>query len=590
MRCELYGGEGKTMKSSRMTWSTTVLALSLIVGACTTSSSPQPGSPQPGSPQPGSPQPGQSASATADVTFTWAYSRDLPPTLEPTTTGGVSLPFAATFGAKLWDYDLASVPDGGCDPLVGIDQMTGELVDTWTTSADGRVITATLKEATSPFGNELTADDVWWTAERNSQLPADFYENTHGFFGHHRMPNPIDVIDEKTFTVTLDGPPTVFSIAAWQLFQDQILDSKEVQKHTTPDDPWATEWLANNVASYGPWQLESWDPGNQLVLIPNEGWPGERGNITRFIIKAVPDSTTRAQLIESGEADFAGDLTFAQFESLRNASSVNLISCEGLSTDVITFNVLTAKPEGNPASLSPIQDVRVRQAISKAIDRTALVNSVYLGFGTPSEGIWQENGIQSTETYDYDLENAKQLLADAGYPDGLTLTMLYADQAAYFDDLAAQVQDMLAQAGITVELTKATTTAELYERLGERNYEIALVQSVGRILNDAVRSTVELYCDGNPDGSCKTAEAGRKLHLYNNPEYDALFRQVEAMQAGPERDDLLTQMVDIAMTDQVKVPLVNLRFVQATGPGVSGFQNVPTGWLRSYPLSKDPGS
>src|SRR5690606_20443774 len=118
-----------------------------------------------------------------------------------------------------------------------------------------------------------------------------------------------------------------------------IYDSVEAKKHATDEDPWAKEWLASNTANYGPWVAESFDPGNEVVYVPNENYAGERGNIDRLVIRGIPESSTRLQLLQAGEIDFAARLTFDEYSSLSGSSDITVEQCLSPNRDTLMMQL-----------------------------------------------------------------------------------------------------------------------------------------------------------------------------------------------------------------------------------------------------------
>src|SRR5581483_9409475 len=117
--------------------------------------------------------------------------------------------------------------------------------------------------------------------------------------------NLVTVVNPHTVQIHVKDP-TSYDLASLTNSLLIIWDSTEAKKHATADDPWAKAWLTNNLADFGPWKQESYTPGSQLTLVPNPFYKAtKRGNITRVVLKAVPDSAVRAQLLQSGDVDWA---------------------------------------------------------------------------------------------------------------------------------------------------------------------------------------------------------------------------------------------------------------------------------------------
>src|SRR5690606_29600297 len=120
-----------------------------------------------------------------------------------------------------------------------------------------------------------------------------------------------------------------------------IVDSTEAKKHATPDDPWATAWLRANDAHFGPWNAEPahFSPGKQVVLTRNTGFTDVDTNIDTFVLRSVPESATRMQLLDRGEVDNARRLTYQQYKELEGRDSVQVIRCNSADRDVLVLNL-----------------------------------------------------------------------------------------------------------------------------------------------------------------------------------------------------------------------------------------------------------
>ena len=229
-------------------------------------------------------------------------------------------------------------------------------------------------DAVSPYGNTVTSEDVRWTFDRIIAL-----DRVGRFLlswgGGINLEEPIRVIDDRTFDLVVLDTNNPYSLAVLTYGQMGPLDSIEVLSHATDDDPWGAEWLSTNSAGFGSYRLDSITPGEELRLVPNPNWWGSSPDIDLIVIRAIPDAAGRLQLLQAGEVDFADKLTLAQFASV--GGDLQAIPAKGNTTVPLVLN----------SSFEPFADVRVRQAISSAIDRTALVQGPMQG--SAKEALYQ---------------------------------------------------------------------------------------------------------------------------------------------------------------------------------------------------------
>jgi peptide/nickel transport system substrate-binding protein len=472
-------------------------------------------------------------------------------------------------GSTLWDYDTSGLKDAGCTQLADISKISGALVESWTVSPDRTTITAKLGNVASQTGNPLTSEDVRWSVERTLALQplSKFLAFQVAKF---RQPNPVDVVDDKTFTLTTTDP-TALDLAIWGFGTMMILDSKEVKNHATADDPYAAKWMTTNVANFGPWKLESFTPGTELVLSPNPGFAGKRGNITRFIQRGVPDSANRMQLVQSGDVDWTWKLTFDQYQSLQANSGgpAQVLNCLSPNRDTLQLQQGSA----------PLSDVRVREAISLAIDRAALVKGAYSGFATPAiSGLSTAFGITAVEdSMKYDPERAKTLLAEAGVANGFPMQMTYCTcrPGPQSEQSSVLLQNMLANVGIQVSLNEVASDTEFTTANTKGQYQ-ALLGAEPPVFADAGYSA-SFYVTGNASGF--------KID-FSSPKLDSLQKEITSSAPGPERDKLIGDVATLMATELPTLYLADVPNLYYVRKNITGYQHAPSGDLRGWQLSK----
>jgi peptide/nickel transport system substrate-binding protein len=238
-----------------------------------------------------------------------------------------------------------------------LDKTTGELAESYETSADGLTLTFHLrKDAKFQDGTPVTADDVKWSLDRAVTAPV--LGKAQLLTGSMTSPDQFKVIDPLTFEVRLPKPDklalpnlaTVYSI---------IINSKLAKAHATPDDPWALAWLKENTAGSGPYIIESFKPGEQVIAKRNEAWnrgsPEKPAFFKRLIIQTVPEPATRANLVERGDADIVIDLQASDVQALEAKGKLKVISTPQY--NAVTFISMNNK-------IPPFDNVNVRRAIA----------------------------------------------------------------------------------------------------------------------------------------------------------------------------------------------------------------------------------
>ncbi len=490
-----------------------------------------------------------------DVTFVMALPT-VNTSVEPDVyEGDATLRMGAQRESTLFIYDT-DVRDA-CAQLGSVDDLKGSLAESWEFNDDETILTITLREMVSPAGNPLTSEDVRWTFERLDTLQTGFT----GFFMRRVArfaDDPIRVIDDRTFEVH-STEPSIFTRIAMTWNDMAIIDSTEALSHATAEDPWASEWLTTNTATFGPWQVvDGLDPGNELVMVANDNyWDSSRGNIDRLVMRAVSESSARLQLLQAGDVDYAYPLTITEYEALKTSEGVNVISCTSANRDMLVLNVNDER----------FADKRVRQAISMAIDRSEIVTGAYRGFGLPSiTGLHQsfDFPIPDGPGYHYDPEAAKALLAEAGYPDGFDLELMYTPErpGPHAEQVAILLKSQLAAVGINVDILLIPSNAEFRDRDRAGNFEALFTPESPAFPNAAYVQILRNICD-----------ALQPQHGYCNEEFDALVAELSVVGLNSEDEKRLMTELSAMIVDEVPViHLVDREIVHAFRDTVTGFQ------------------
>lgn len=242
-------------------------------------------------------------------------------------------------------------------------------------------------------GSKMTADDVKFSLERANKL------NT-------RVPSLlkldfIEVVDPLTLRIHTTEPNYILPAALHYASPLGIISPKSVDSNGEVSKPIGT----------GPFFLESYDEtSNVITAKKNDKWWGGDVKLDEIILKTIPDANTRALSLENGELDFTVDVPYNEIERIGKISGINVDEFNNSRLSYMYFNLKKA----------PYDDIKVRQAIAYGMDRKSIVDYILFGVGTPAIGIfrpeyyWTEKGLKS---YDYDVQKARDLLAEAGWKD-----------------------------------------------------------------------------------------------------------------------------------------------------------------------------
>jgi len=342
-----------------------------------------------------------------------------------------------TYGYKDSDFEFANGARE-IDP----EQIQGKLAESWTVAPDGLSIDFALRRGVqSFFGNELTAEDVAWSWEKSAQQG-----RTGAFIGRVSNVASVEAVDTYTVRFNLNSPSPVL-LAALSIYVPSIYDSTEVKNHVTAEDPYGAAWLAQNTAGFGPYHLESISSDEQAVFVANPNYWDEQPFFQRVIYRAVPDAANRTVLLQAGAVDYIENPTFRQIVELRSAPGAKVQTVVGNQQARILMN----------PNIAPFDDRRVRQAVNYALDHEGTIRNVFEGLSIQAYSPVAPTFACYTDDfwgYNRNIEKARQLLAEAGYPDGIDLELTYASQQWWEEPWVIQAQSQLREAGINVTLKK----------------------------------------------------------------------------------------------------------------------------------------
>ncbi len=278
-------------------------------------------------------------------------------------------------------------------------------------------------------GEVLTANDVVFTLKRALQS---------AFIGHivgAIDPEGIVAVDANTVRISTKQPfaPLLTHLAHPAT---AILNEKAVNE--------GGEDYGQKPVGTGPFKFVEWVSGDSITLERNDDYHGTAPALKTVVFRILTDNTTRTIELETGGVDIAYDIQPNDVSRVDSDPNLTLLRDANLATTYIGFNV----------EKEPFDDVRVRQAINLAIDMEAVVNLVYRGVGAPAKGPLGPNVFGANldlEAYNKNIEEAKALLAEAGFPNGFTTT-LWTNENQQRMDIAEIVQDQLAEVGIVVTI------------------------------------------------------------------------------------------------------------------------------------------
>jgi peptide/nickel transport system substrate-binding protein len=432
--------------------------------------------------------------------------------------------------------------DNVYEGLVRVDptgRVVAQLARTWEVSPDGRVFTFHLVTATFHDGTSFTADDVKFSYDR-ARDPKSVPANPHA--DYWAPVQSVDVVDEHTVKVTLRQFSDGFLFHMAQGSAAIVPRSTRLVSASPP----ATNLAAAPVGT-GPFKFQGWNHGDSLTLVRNDGYWGTRAPLQKVVFKYISDPNAMNNALLAGDIDVISGVTGP--EQLGSFSSN------------AGFRVQEGRPTGKVMvamnnAAGPTRDLKVRQAISYAIDRKAFIDGIEQGHAVPigSHAVPNDSEpyyVDLTGVYKQDKQKARQLLAEAGYPGGLTLRIslipfAYARRGG--DILASQLADV----GIKLQVANVEFPLWLDQVFTQHNYDLT-------IINHVEPRDIGNY--GNP----------KYYWGYDNPQVAALLQQADAEQDRTKRNELYGQVQRRITADAVNAWLFSPNSLAVTRSSLHGY-------------------
>lgn len=335
----------------------------------------------------------------------------------------------ALYLANFYEPLLRVNPPDAAEPITPV------LAESWEVSEDGLTWTFRLREGvTFHDGEPLTADAVKQSIEAAA-------ERAGASFIWFPLES-VNVVDDLTVDIVTSYPASVDLIAA-SLYGAWIVSPKALAA-ATEDEAY---FEAGIEAGTGPYMLESYTPDQEVLMTAYENyWGGWReGQFDKVLVQIVPEAVQQQQMLEGGEVDLALRIPQENYASFDGREGYTLVSEPAYFNYVGFFNTL--RP--------PLDDARVRQALSYAIPYQDIIDVATFGQATQARGpvpagVWPYS--EEVAQYSQDMDKARELLAEAGYADGFDMRLTYAAENSTEERFAPLIKDAFAQLNVNVEI------------------------------------------------------------------------------------------------------------------------------------------
>ena len=370
----------------------------------------------------------------------------------------------------------------------------------------------------------------------------------------------VDTPDPMTVVLTLSAPSDGALSAFAGLYAPYIISPKAITENEVDGD-WAQEWLRDNMVGTGPYVLDSYSQSQQAVFSRNPNyWGGfESAPLEKLIVTYVKESATERLMLEKGEVDVALFLPDDSVEELDGTEGITV-------TDVPSFNLYYLVL---PCKTGPTADKRVRQAISYGFDYQTWITANMRGKAQQARGPIPSNFIgfnPNTPQYTYDPAKAKELLAEAGFPDGgFTINYTYETGYVWKRPLGELFQANMADIGITVDIQELSPTAwaDMLSNPETANHAFGLVW--WPTLKTPFDYMFSIFATG------AQGTAGYNWAYYSNPEFDQLLDQGSVETDEAKRLEIYGQAQALLADDAPALFVYEKRYRLPMRSSVQGF-------------------
>ncbi len=448
------------------------------------------------------------------------------------------------------------------------------LAESWEISDDNMSVRFKLREGLAfASGNPLTAADVVWSFKRvlDLNLAQSSFLKTRGFTAE-AADTLFVAEDDTTFVLNLpqaDDPKLVLMVLTLN-GPGSIIDSKLAMEHETDGDMGAA-WLTLNSAGSAAYTLTQWASNEYVILTRNENYWGEPADMSRVLIRHLPESQSQRLALEQGDIDVGYALQAADLKALEADPDIMIESTPGAG---FYYLAVSMKDER-------FANKKVREALRYLIDYDGINAAIMPYFGEKKQRPISSGamGMLPDEGYTLDVEKAKALLAEAGYADGFETTLrVISDQQ--FMNAAVAIQNTLAQAGIKADIITGSGD-QIYGAMRERNFELLVGRGGGGQQPHPDSNLRALaYNPDNSDEAGLTNYQGWRTSFYdaqlNEMIESALLERDDAVQIE-KYEAIQTYMDDIVMSIQPFSEVVDTAAYQSDIEGL-----VVNPWLSQF--------
>jgi peptide/nickel transport system substrate-binding protein len=446
---------------------------------------------------------------------------------------------------------LYAIHDALVRPYPG-QKMGASLADSWEESEDGKTYQFKLRPNLKFHnGDPVTTEDVKFSFDRYKGAGASML---------HDHVEAVEIVDPRVVRFHLKEPwPDFMTFYGTTASAAGIVVPKHYLEEVGDDG------FRKHPIGAGPYKFVSTTPGIEIVLEANTDYWRRVPSIKTLVMRSVPEATTRALMVKTGEADIGYALDGPDAEGLKGVPGIQIVATKHASIFWIEFS-----DQWDPKS--PWHDIRVRQAANYALDRQAINEAACLGFCPPAGVIVPRvmDFALQVEPVPYDPDKAKKLLAEAGYPNGFDAGQFTPNPG--FPTVADATMNYLNAVGIRLTM-KQMERATFYADWQAHKLHGIFQTAAGNSGNAASRVESFIYSKG--------------AYSYGGyPDIDELFLEQAKERDPKKREAMLYKIQQLTIDRVMYAPIMDLRALMGIGPRVTK-HTITDVWMSPFPSYED---